>query len=408
MIRASGLSAREARWLAIDAQLLGRPRPRARSGATVAQVEAVARALGVVQLDAVNVVERAQFLALFSRLGPYGRSHLHALTGPGGALWEYWGHAASLMPADDEPLLRWRYDHGGTHVHGPAVRARVDAWEAHSTEYLAAVMQEVRERGPLTAGQLSDPRRRDGEWWERRSAGRQALTRLHGRGRLATWRLPSFEAVYDLPERVLPPETLARPTPTVDDALAALLLKAARASGVATVKDLAGYYMIQLKAARPVVADLVRRGELKEVAVEGWTEPGHVLPGAAPRRPTRTTATLVSPFDSLVWDRARTRRVFDFEYRIEVYVPEPQRVHGYYVLPVLFGDALVARLDLKADRKASVLRVAGAHREPGIAQDAAADAIATELNTMRGWLGLDDIVVAPRGHFARALAAAVG
>jgi uncharacterized protein YcaQ len=123
----------------------------------VAQVEAVARALGVVQLDAVNVVERAQFLALFSRLGPYERSHLHALTRPGGALWEYWGHAASLMPADDEPLIRWRYDHGGTHVHGPVVGARVDAWEAHSTEYLAAVMEEVSERGPLSAGQLSDP-----------------------------------------------------------------------------------------------------------------------------------------------------------------------------------------------------------------------------------------------------------
>jgi hypothetical protein len=206
---------------------------------------------------------------------------------------------------------------------------------------------------------------------------------------------------------VLPPETLARQTPTVDDALAALLLKAARASGVATVKDLAGYYMIQLKAARPVVTELVRHRKLEEVAVEGWTEPGHVLPGVAPRRPTRKNATLVSPFDSLVWDRARTRRVFDFEYRIEVYVPEPQRVHGYYVLPVLFGDALVARLDLKADRKASVLRVASAHREPGVSDEAVAEAIATELDTMRGWLGLDDIAVARRGDLARALAAAV-
>jgi uncharacterized protein YcaQ len=207
---------------------------------------------------------------------------------------------------------------------------------------------------------------------------------------------------------VLPRETLARPTPTVDDALAALLLKAARASGVATVKDLSGYYMIQSKAARPVVAQLVRRGELEEVSVEGWAEPGHVLPGVAPRRPTRTSATLVSPFDSLVWDRVRTRRVFDFDYRIEVYVPEPQRVHGYYVLPVLFGDALVARLDLKADRKASVLRVARAHGEPGVTEGGAVDAIATELDIMRSWLGLDGIAVARRGDLARALAAAVG
>ena len=407
MSGARELSAREARWLAIEAQQLGCPRPRARSGATVTQLEEVARALSVVQLDAVNVVERAQFLALFSRLGPYERSHLHELTGPGGALWEYWGHAASLMPADDEPLFRWRYDHGGTHAHGPVVQARVDAWEAHSAEYLATVMEEVRERGPLTAGQLTDPRRRDGDWWERRSDGRHALTRLHGRGHLATWRLPSFEAVYDLPERVLRSETLARPTPTVGEALSALLLKAAGASGVATLKDLAGYFMIQLKAARPVIAELVR-GKLEEVLVEGWTKPGYVLPGAAPRRPTRRSATLVSPFDSLVWDRERTSRVFDFEYRIEVYVPERQRVHGYYVLPVLFGDALVARLDLKADRKASVLRVAGSYSEPGIAEESVARAIATELDTMRGWLGLDDIAVARRGDLARSLAAAVG
>ena len=406
--RPERLSAREARWLAVEAQQLARPRPRARSGASAAQVERVARALAVVQLDAINVVERTQFFVLFSRLGAYEREHLHRLIEPGGGLWEYWGHAASLMPADDEPLLRWRYEDGGTYVPGPVVKARFDAWEAASASYVASVMEEVRERGPLTAGQLADPRRRDGEWWERRSGGREALARLHGRGRLAAWRLPSFETVYDLPERVLPPEVLARPTPTATDALRALLQKAARASGVGTVKDLAGYYMIQPRAAKPVVADLVGDGELVQVAVEAWAEPGYAPRGVAPRRPTRTTATLVSPFDSLIWDRARTRRLFDFEYRIEVYVPEPKRVYGYYVLPVLLGDALVGRLDLKADRKASVLRVAGAYREPGTDVDAVAGAVAAELDDLRRWLGLDQVAVAQRGDLAAALTAAVG
>ena len=207
---------------------------------------------------------------------------------------------------------------------------------------------------------------------------------------------------------MLPPEVLARPTPTATDALRALLQKAARASGVGTVKDLAGYYMIQPRAAKPVVADLVGDGELVQVAVEGWAEPGYAPRGVAPRRPTRTTATLVSPFDSLIWDRARTRRLFDFEYRIEVYVPEPKRVYGYYVLPVLLGDALVGRLDLKADRKASVLRVAGAYREPGTDVDAVAGAVAAELDDLRRWLGLDQVAVAQRGDLAAALTAAVG
>jgi hypothetical protein len=403
--RPTRLSAREARWLAVEAQQLARPRPRARSGASATQVERIARALGVVQLDAINVVERTQFLALFSRLGPYDRAHLQRLIEPGGGLWEYWGHAASLMPVDDEPLLRWRYEHGGTYVPGPVVKARWDAWDAESAAYVEAVMDEVRAHGPLTAGQLADPRRRDGEWWERRSGGREALARLHGRGRLAAWRRPSFETVYDLPERVLPPEVLARPTPPVGDAVRQLVLKAARASGVGTVKDLAGYYMIRPRAAQPVVDDLVRDGELVPIAVEGWADPAYAPHGVSPRRPTRTTATLISPFDSLVWDRARTLRLFGFEYRIEVYVPAPERVHGYYVLPVLLGDALVGRLDLKADRKASVLRVVGAYAEERVAVDAVAGPVAAELDALRGWLELDQVTVARRGNLAAAVGA---
>jgi uncharacterized protein YcaQ len=361
-----------------------------------------ATARGVVQLDAVNVLARTQFLVFFSRLGIYEPTLLHRLTGPKGALWEYWGHAASLMPAGDEPLFRWRYQIGGTYVPGPKVKARIDAWEASTADYLAAVLEEVRDRGPLSAGQLSDPRPRIGEWWDRRSDGRQALVRLHARGRLSTWRTPSFESLYDLPERVLPPDVLAVPTPEAEEAQRTLLVKAARAIGVGTVTDIAGYYMIQPKVARPLISDLAASGELIPVAVEGWKEPAYMLARSEPRRPTRVTATLLSPFDSLIWDRERTRRLFGFDYRIEVYVPEPKRVHGYYVLPLLYGDRLVARLDLKADRKASVLRVAGAFREHS--SDVAA-AATTELQTMCSWLDLDGIVVNSKGDLAAALSA---
>ena len=351
--RPSPLSRREARWLALEAQGLTAPRRLSKGGVTASEIEATARCLGAVQLDAVNVVERTQFLVFFSRLGAFDRSLLYELSGPGGALWEYWGHAASLIPVVDEPLFRWRYGIGGTYVPGPKVRARITAWEASFDDYMQAVLKEVSERGPLRAGKLSDPRPRQGEWWGRRSDGRRALAWLHGRGRLAAWRSVSFESNYDLPERVLPAEVLAVPTPSVEDAQRSLLVKAARASGVGTVRDIAGYYMIQPRIARPLIADLVGAGQLVPVEIEGWTEPGYVPADAEPRRPTRSTGTLLSPFDSLIWDRARTRRLFDFEYRIEVYVPESKRIHGYYVLPLLVGDRLVARLDLKADRKAS-------------------------------------------------------
>jgi uncharacterized protein YcaQ len=401
--RSAQLSARESRWVAIEAQQLGRPRPRRKAGATREQVERTAGALGAVQLDAVNVLVRTQFLVLFSRLGHYERPLLTQLTGPRGELWEYWGHAASLMPSVDEPLFRWRYEIGGTHEPGPKIKARVEASEAASAEYFASVMLEVTERGALTARELVDPRPRSGEWWDRRSAGREALARLHALGRLATWRSSSFESVYDLPERVLLPEVLVAPTPSPQDAKRALLLKAARAIGVGTTTDIAGYYMIKPTVAKPLIADMVGSGELLTVSVEGWKEPAYIPAGTEPRAPTRSTATLLSPFDSLVWDRRRTSRLFGFDYRIEVYVPAAQRVFGYYVLPLLLGDSLVARLDLKADRKASVLRVAGAFLENGSDVGAVAPAAAAELSAIGSWLGLDGIEVVRNGNLAAAI-----
>jgi uncharacterized protein YcaQ len=397
------LSGREARWLAIAAQGLARPRPRRVDAGHIA---AMVTTLGAVQLDAVNVLERTQFVVLFSRLGTYEQSSVHDLTGPNGVLWEYWGHAASLMPAENEPLFRWRYAIGGTYVPGRTVQARVDAWVEANADYLAAVMKQVEARGPLTAKQLDDPRRRAGEWWEARSVGRQALAWLAGRGRLATWRSPAFESVYDLPERVLPAEVRQQRTPTVEDAHRALVRRAAQASGVGTLKDLAGYFMLQPRTVKPVLAELVRRGELVEVEVDGWAEVAYMPAGMPPTRPTRRTATVLSPFDSLIWDRPRTRRLFGFDYRIEVYVPERHRVFGYYVLPLLLGDRLVGRVDVKADRKASVLRVLGAFAENGVDRSSVAHATAAEVHALANWLHLDGVAIARRGDLAPALVAA--
>ena len=400
----ASLSSREARWLALEAQGLGRPRPRATDRR---RLLALVGELGVVQLDAINVLERTQFLVPWSRLGPYRRDDLHAISGREGALFEYWGHAASLLPIASQPLFRWRMESFHGTLGGPAYTKRWREWgEAHAA-YVASVLAEVCERGPLAAAELRDPRRRDGEWWERRSVGRQALEYLFARGELAAWRNPGFERVYDLPERVIPREVLARPSPRPEDAQRQLIAASARALGVGTSSDLADYYRIPLREAAARVAELVEAGELERVSVEGWREPAYVPRRVRPRRPERTGATLLSPFDSLIWERKRTQRLFGFDYRIEVYTPEPRRRYGYWVMPLLLGDALVARLDLKAERRAARLRVQGAYLERGQRSRDVAPAAAAELRALAEWLGLAQVSVGRRGDLAPALRAAL-
>ena len=395
------LSNEEARWLAVGAQGLAQPRPKGPIGKR--HLRSAIAAVGQLQLDAINVVQRTQFLVLFSRLGAYDVTLLHDMTGPEGELFEYWGHAVSLLPMAHQPLFRWRMEQRGTYGESPTRSARRAAFREANADYIDRVFREVRDRGPLTAGQLADPRRRDGEWWDRRSFGRITLEYLFMRGELAGWRTSNFERVYDLPERVIPDPVRASQTPPADEAQRRLLVLAAQSLGVATVRDLASYYVIKPKLAKPRVADLVDAGELVEVNVEGWTEPGYAVPTARPKQPTRTSATLLSPFDSLIWERSRALRLFGFDYRIEVYVPEPNRKHGYFVLPLLLGDQLVARFDLKADRKASALLVRGSYVEPGVYTNAVAAAAATELDALRDWLRLDGMVIARRGNLAAAL-----
>lgn len=399
---------REARWLALAAQGLGTGR---RSGTRLpgaGQLRRLMERVGTIQVDAVNAVARTQFLVPFSRIGSYDPGVLRGLSGPGGAWFEYWGHAASLIPVELHPLFRWRmaFRRGDT-PWGAAWMARRRAWRDEHADYIAAVLAEVAERGPLAASQLSDPRRRSGEWWERRSSGRLALEYLFGAGELAAWRSPGFERIYDLTGRVIPAEVLGLPTPTEEEAQRELLVIAARALGVATVRDLADYFWIRPPAARPRVAELVEEGRLAPVQVEGWTQPAYMPPGARARRPGRDHATLLSPFDSLIWTRDRTERLFGFHYRIEIYVPEHLRRHGYYVLPLLLGDELVGRLALRSDRRAGVLRVEGAFAEPGVDRATVAAAAAPELRDLAAWLGLDGVTVARRGDLATALCRAV-
>jgi len=395
------LSANEARWLAIAAQGLGAPRRGGRVDRR--HVMRTIDRVGALQLDAINVLERTQFVVLFSRLGAYPKQRLHDLVGPAGALFESAAHAAALIPMAMQPLMRWRMERHGKS--GGKWGEYERAYELENREYIAAIFDEVRDSGPIAASALTDPRPNQGEWWGRRSDGRRALEWLLGAGRLVAWRTPSFERVYDIPERVLPPEILASPTPPVDDAHRTLIALAARSLGVGTVADLADYYRLKQTPAKARIAELVEAGDLVAVCVEGWPQPGYMPAEASPRPPTRDHATLLSPFDSLIWERARTARLFGFDYRIEVYVPAPKRVYGYYVLPLLVGDQLVGRLDLKANRQASVLEMRAAHLEPAIARagtsaSAAAAAARVELDAMADWLGLERVSApAPAGFW---------
>ena len=402
----ASLSAREAVWLALEAQGLDRPRPRRRPG--LSEISRLARQLGTIQLDAVNVLSRTQFVVPFSRFGAYDAGLLLADAGPGGSLFEYWGHATSLLPVELQPALRWRMAErrditGG----GPKRQAAWRAWRDANADYIERVLRQVRDDGPLRSSQLADPRRREGEWWERRSVGRQALEWLSGAGILAMWRTESFEAVYDLAERFLPPEVVAQPTPAPEDAARQLAEVSLRGLGVGTAADVNGYLGIGVATAKARLAELVESGTVEAVSVEGWRDPAYCPAGARPRRPTRRTATLISPFDSLIWDRRRTERLFGMSYIIEIYVPAPHRKHGYYVLPVLLGDRLVARLDLKTDRAASALRVMASHVEPGIDVDEITAPIAEELLALGRWLETTEVGVADQGNLAPALRATV-
>jgi uncharacterized protein YcaQ len=360
--------------------------------------------VGLIQIDSVNVLQRAHYLPAFARLGAYDTELLDKLSHYAPRrLFEYWGHEASLIPVELHPHLRWRMRRAHDEAWGGMRRIARDR-----PELVAAVLEDLRDRGPLTAsqlGHLDEPRGKKGPWWDW-SDVKRALEYLFWSGEVTSARRRRFERLYDVPERVLPAAVLKTPTPDDDEAQRALLRVAARSLGIATEPDLRDYFRLPAADAKARVPELVEAGDLLPVEVEGWRAPAYLAPGA--RLPRRLDArALVGPFDSLIWERPRVERVFGFRYRIEIYVPKEQRVHGYYVLPLLLGDRLVARVDLKADRAAGALLVQAAHAEPE-APPETAEALAIELRRMAAWLGLEDVTVVGAGDLAPALRSAIG
>jgi uncharacterized protein YcaQ len=399
--RPIAISVATARRVALAAGGFARKRPVAPGRA---QLLATADRLGLFQIDSVNVLARAQYLPAFSRLGPYDPTHLDkaAWSARRRSLFEYWGHEASLIPVSLQPLLRWRMQHAHRDKWLGGELARfVD----ERRDYVQSVLAEIRDRGPLSAADLTDAGAARGPWWGW-SDGKRAAEYLFLTGQLVVAsRRGAFERVYDLPERVLPPDILAAPTPPRADAQRALLRIAATAMGIATEFDLRTYFRLPLADARARIAELVEEGTLLPAVVQGWDQPAFLAAGAAAPRQICAQA-LLSPFDPLLWERDRPLRLFNFHYRIELYTPQHKRTHGYYVLPFLLNDQLVARVDLKADRATRTLHVLSSHAESHARHDEAAHALAAELRLLAAWQNLATINIVPRGDLAAALRAA--
>jgi hypothetical protein len=391
------LSRVQARRVAIAAQGLRDPRP---PDSTMRHLARAVGRTGVLQVDSVNVLQRAHFMPLFSRLGGYDPDLLRrAQTGrQQRRLVEYWAHVQALMPVELWPVMQHRM--------ADYRQLRGKWWRDLPEELTGRLLREIRERGARTARDLDAGEERSREHWGWNwSDARKGLDYLFMTGDLAiAGRNAQFEVRYDLPERVLPDRVLAMSTPSREDAVRELVRRAAVSHGIATEKCLRDYYRIgTLAEVRPALRDLVDAGEIVPVDVEGWRRPAYLHAGATVPRHVRARA-LLSPFDPLVWERERTEKLFDFHYRIEIYVPAEKRKHGYYVLPFLLGDRIVARVDLKADRRLRRLLVLAAHEEPGAPEDTAAE-LAAELEILMAWLGLDTIEVSPRGELADRLAA---
>lgn len=392
------LSLAQARRIALAAQgFLDKPH----ETPTMRTFQRTLERTGVLQVDSVNVLQRAHYMPLYSRMGPYdvGLLHRASQTRPRRVV-EYWAHVQAFMPVELWPVMQHRMQH---------YRDRRGKWSIVEAEpgLEESLVAEIRERGASTARELDAglPRAKE-HWGWNWSNARRVLDWLYTAGELAiAGRNGQFEIRYDLPERVIPPAVLALPTPSPEEAHLELVRRAARSHGVATVQDLRDYYRMSVADTARAVATLVESGELEPVSVEGWRRPAYLHRDA--RLPRRIPArALLSPFDPVVWERARTEALFDFFYRIEIYVPADQRVHGYYVLPFLLGDRLVARVDLKADRRAGRLVVKAAHAEQAAPPETAAE-LAVELGRLAGWLGLDTVVVEPRGDLSASLAVEV-
>ncbi|SIT59641.1 conserved hypothetical protein [Mesorhizobium prunaredense] len=385
-----------ARRIALAAQGFADPRP----GSTPDRRH-LARVLartGLLQIDSVSAVVRAHYMPLYSRLGPYPLALLdNAAVTRQRKVFEYWAHEASFLPVETYPLMRWRMERA---ERGEEMYNGLAKWGRERAAYIEDIYREVVERGPIAASAL-EGQKGSGGWWGWSDA-KHAFEWLFWAGRITTASRRGFERLYDLPQRVLPPAILALPVPAPEDAHRELLRISARAHGVATAGDLRDYFRLSPADIKGRIEELVDAGDLLPVRVEGWDKTAYLHKDARFPRKIKARA-LLAPFDPVVFERARTERLFDFRYRIEIYTPAEKRQYGYYVLPFLLGDRIVARIDLKADRPAGVLRVHAAYAEPSAPPQTAAE-LFEELQLMQGWLGLERIEVTPAGDLGSALA----
>lgn len=386
----------QARRIALHAQGFGGARPKGRIDRR--HLRKTMRRLHLLQLDSVPVVIRTQYMPLFSRLGPYRSELLDEIAYDDGEWFEAWSHEASLLPVESEPWLRWSKDQarqGRTWKHLHALAKK-------DPGYVGAVLDEVKARGALTAGELSDPRPRSGRGWGSRSAGAVALDWLYRVGELGVRRNRRFVKRFDLLERIVPGRILRCSTPGFEAALDELILRSARAHGIASADCLVDYFRLPPRPTRARIEALVEDRRLVRCWVEGWRQPAYRHPEAMRPRSIHAAA-LLSPFDPVVWNRKRIRALFGFDYRLEIYTPEAKRRHGYYVLPFLLGDRLVGRFDLKTDQEAGRLRVLSAHVEEGAAPGTVAAAAARELVQLARFVGPARVVVGRRGNLVAAL-----
>ena len=401
MSRRSSLSAAQARRIALAAQGFGAARPGGLLHA--GHVKRAVDRLGLLQIDSVNVLTRAHYLPLFSRLGNYASDHLDRIAwGRKGqrGLFEFWAHEASLLPLGAHPLFRWRMQRARENA-GDG-KGKLHLFRREKARYIDAVLREIADRGPLAASELSNGGERRGAWWGWND-GKLALEWLFFAGLVTTaTRRGTFERVYDLTERVVPAAVLALPTPSAEEAQRELLRRSAAALGVATEFDLRDYFRLGVADTKARLAELVEAGDLLPVEVEGWDRPAWLHPAA--RQPRKIEArALLAPFDPLIWERDRTHRIWNFFYRIGIYTPVAKRTHGYYVLPFLLGERLVARVDLKSDRASSALLVHAAHLEDREEAAQVAGPLREELRLMADWLGLESVSLPRAGALAKAM-----
>ena len=372
----------EARSLALAAQGFDKPRSKSKSSTTDA-VDVIKK-LGVIQIDSVNVLVRSQELPLFARLGDHDRNAINKATAQS-KIFEYWGHEAAILPVEIQPLFRWKMNAART---GKIKHWGLTSFYADNKAFVKRILKHVEANGPVTARELSTRTTKKSSWWDWDEA-KTALEYLFLTGQLMSCgRGSDFARIYDITERVLPSKILDTPTPTENEARKQLLVRAAKAQGVATLTDLADYYRQKTAVIKPLVNELVEQGELREVTVDTWVEKAFVHRSAKSPKKLYATA-LLSPFDSLVWCRPRNERLFDFHYRIEIYTPKEKRKFGYYVLPFMMNGELVGRVDLKADRANSKLLVQSVHTEKGIKRASINGALTKELRALANWLQLN-------------------